>query len=379
MKKIVNAKIITPYRVLESGYEIAYERTKIIKVDKHIPNCDEVIDAKGLFVVPGFIDLHIHGGGGYTFIEENEEKMKEAIYQSSLHGITALTPSHMVPVVGLGKIISKLMDLEDGPEILGFHAETIDWPYAYGEPKNMGKEIPDYTNEMCDEILKQVPCLKRIGIDPCFPNAAKITKYLKDRGLNVSICHCGPATYNQVMKCVEAGANVATHLYTGMYGFYRDKDSGERMPGLIEDCLLEPELMAEVIGNGKHLTGPMLNLIYQSKGKKGMYLVSDGAPREEPFTEGEPMVVPNPLPHRMSIKTMAPLDYIVQQTYKLTNIPLTDVIRMVTLNPAIVMGVDNRKGKISEGYDADFVFLNDNLEVQAVIARGKICKKLEEK
>ena len=155
------------------------------------------------------------------------------------------------------------------------------------------------------------------------------------------------------------------------FGFYRDENTGERFPGLIEDCLTEPDLCAEVIGNGRHLTGKMLDLIYQNKGVNGMFLVTDAASRKEPFEEGEPMVVPNRLPNRISIKTMAPLDYIVQQTYKCSNIPLIDVIRMATLTPAQVINVDDHKGKICEGYDADFVLLDDKLCVKGVIARGK--------
>ena len=108
-----------------------------------------------------------------------------------------------------------------------------------------------------------------------------------------------------------------------------------------------------------------------------MYLVTDAATRREPFAEGEEMVVPNHLPNRISIKTMAPLHYIVQQTYRCSNIPLLDVIRMATLTPAQAIGVAHRKGKICEGYDADFVLLDGELNVKAVIARGKICKELE--
>ena len=378
MKKIINAKIITPFRILEDGYEVCYKDGKIYKIGKNIQGCSEIIDAKGYYLSTGFIDLHVHGGGGYTFIEADAKEAEHAINEISKRGVTSFMPSHMVPVKELSEIFEPYMSTTTGPEILGMHAETVGWPYAYGEPENMGKEIPDYTIELCEKILEEVPLLKRVGIDPCFESAAKITRYFTTKGLNVSISHCGNASYDQVMRCVEAGANVATHLYTGMFGFYRDKETGERRPGLIEDCFLEPELYAEVIGNGKHLTGPMLDLIYKMKGADGMYLITDAAPRKEPFKEGEPMVIPNPLPHRMSIKTMAPLDYIVQQVYMKSHIPLIDVIRMVTFNPAKIMKVDNRKGKISEGYDADFVLFDDQINVKCVIARGKICKELEE-
>ena len=148
---------------------------------------------------------------------------------------------------------------------------------------NEGKEIPDYSVERCEQILENITMLKRIGIDPCIKGAAEITRYFVSKGVSVSISHCGPADYDQVMKCVEAGANSATHLYTGMFGFYRDEQTGREISGLIEDCLLEPDLYAEVIGNGKHLTGPMLDLIYKSKGVSKMYLTTDAAPRKEPL------------------------------------------------------------------------------------------------
>ena len=375
MKKIVNSTIITPYRYLE-GYDVAYENGKIVKIGKDIANCEEVLDAKGLFVAPGYIDLHIHGGGGFSFIEEREEAVNHAMEEVVKHGVTSVLASHMVPVKKLNDLYQEYMKKTDGPEIIGLHAECVDWAYIYGDPMNEGKEIPDYSVDRCEQILENITMLKRIGIDPCIKGAAEITRYFVSKGVSVSISHCGPADYDQVMKCVEAGANSATHLYTGMFGFYRDEQTGERFPGLIEDCLLEPDLYAEVIGNGKHLTGPMLDLIYKSKGVSKMYLTTDAAPRKEPFAEGEPMVIPNRLPNRISIKTMAPMDYIVQQTYKCSNIPLLDVIRMATLTPAQMMKINDRKGKIAEGYDADFVFLDKELNVKAVIARGKVCKNL---
>ncbi|MEJ8734078.1 MULTISPECIES: N-acetylglucosamine-6-phosphate deacetylase [Mediterraneibacter] len=377
MKKIINAKVMTPYRYLE-GYDVAYENRKIVKIDKNIENCEEIIDGKGLFLAPGYIDLHIHGGGGYSFIEENEAAVSHAMDEVVKHGVTSVLASHMVPVKKLGDIYQEYMKNTEGPEILGLHAECVDWEYIYGDPINKGKEASDYSVEKCKKIVEEIPVIKRIGIDPCIKGADEITRYFVSNGVSVSISHCGPADYTQVMKCVEAGANSVTHLYTGMSGFYRDADTGERFPGLIEDCLLEPDIYAEVIGNGKHLTGSMLDLIYRNKGVHGMYLVTDAATREEPFAEGEEMVVPNRLPDRISIKTMAPMDYIVQKTYQYSNIPLLDVIRMATLTPAQVIGVDDHKGKICEGYDADFILLDKELNIKAVIARGRTCKGLEE-
>ena len=376
MKKIVNAKIITPYRILEN-YDVAYENGKIQKIDKNIDGCDEVIDAKGLFLSPGFIDLHIHGGAGFTFLEPDVEKIDAALNEAVSHGVTSVMASHMVPMPELSVVYKDFMERKDGPEVLGMHSECVDWEYIYGDPIHDGMEIHPYSIEKCEQIIKDVPCLKRIGIDPCIEGAAEITRYFVSKGLTVSISHCGPADYNQVMKCVESGADTATHLYTGMFGFYRDQNTGERFPGLIEDCLLEPELMAEVIGNGKHLTGPMLNLIYQAKGVQGMYLITDAAAREEPLKEGEELVQPNHLPDRISIRTMAQLDYIVKHTYESSKIPLLDVIRMVTLNPAKAAKVSDRKGKICEGYDADFVLFDKDINIKAVIARGKMCKKLD--
>lgn len=375
MKKIINSRIITPYRFLD-GYEIAYENGKIVEIGKNIEGCEETIDAKGLFLAPGYIELHVHGGGGYSFIEKDEESMRHAIKEIANHGVTSVMPSHMVPVKEIGEIADKYMKKKSGLEIIGLHAECVDWEYIYGDPINAGKSIHDYDIDKCKQILIDVPNLKRIGVDPCIKNSDKITRFFVENGLIVSISHCGPANYNQVMKCIESGATIATHLYTGMSGFYRDQNTGERWPGLIEDCLLESDLYAEVIGNGKHLTGRMLDLIYRSKGVDGMYLTTDSAPRKEPFCQGEPMVVPNILPDRISIKTMAPMDYIVQETYKCSNIPLIDVIRMATLTPAQAAKVDDHKGKICEGYDADFILLDKDLNVNAVIARGKTYKAL---
>ena len=139
MKKIVNSTIITPYRYLE-GYDVAYENGKIVKIGKDIANCEEVLDAKGLFVAPGYIDLHIHGGGGFSFIEEREEAVNHAMEEVVKHGVTSVLASHMVPVKKLNDLYQEYMKKTDGPEIIGLHAECVDWAYIYGEPMNEEKK-----------------------------------------------------------------------------------------------------------------------------------------------------------------------------------------------------------------------------------------------
>ena len=375
MKKIVNAIIMTPFRYLE-GYEVSFEDGKIIEIGKNLGEAEQIFDAKGMYLAPGFIDLHIHGGGGFTFIESDKQKVENALRMSAEHGTTSLYASHMVPIPELSKVYEEVMQKKEGPEILGYHSECVGWDYIYGEERNLNREIPPYTKEMCEEILKSVPVLKKIGIDPMIENAAKATAFFVSKGIKVAISHCGPATPEQVLHCLEAGADCVTHLYTGMFGVYRDQQTGERFPGLIEDCLLEPELTAEVIGNGKHLTGKMLNLIYKMKGTGGMYLTTDSAIREAPFQPGEEMVVPNQLPTRISIKTMAPMDYIVRETVRCSNIPLLEAVRMATYNPAKMANVSNRKGKIFEGYDADLVVFDKDINVKFVVARGAVVKNL---
>lgn len=373
MKKIMNAKVITPFRYIDPC-EVTYENGKIIGIGENLGEAEETVDAGGMYLSSGFIDLHIHGGGGFSFYEADEGKIRQALLLSAEHGVTSVFASHMFPLPELGIVYGEIMKDRSGPEILGMHSECLDWDYIYGEPCNQGKETPAYTPDKYVHLIKQIPTLRKIGVDPSLEGAAEYTRFFTSNGVKVAISHCGPATYEQVMECIEAGADCVTHLYTGMSGVYRDQQTGERFPGVIEDCLLEPELMAEVIGNGSHLTGQMLNLIYRLKGAGGMYLTTDSAARKEPFKEGEDMVVPNQLPDRISIKTMAPMDYIVRETVKCSDIPLLQAVRMATYNPAKMAGVSDRKGKISIGYDADLIVFDEGVNVKLVIARGKVMK-----
>ena len=373
MKKIINARVITPFRCIENC-EVAYEKGKITGIGENLGTAERVVDAEGMYLSPGFIDLHIHGGGGFSFCEADEGKIRQALLLSAEHGVTSVFASHKFPLPELGKILWKVMNDSSGPEILGMHSECLDWDYIYGEPCNQGKEAPAYTPDKYVHLIKQIPALRKIGVDPSLKGAAEFTRFFTSSGIKVAISHCGPATYEQVMECVEAGADCVTHLYTGMSGVYRDQQTGERFPGVIEDCLMEPELIAEVIGNGRHLTGQMLNLIYRFKGTGGMYLTTDSAVQKEPFKEGEEMVVPNHLPDRISIKTMAPMDYIVRETVKCSDIPLLQAVRMATYNPAKMAGVSDRKGKIGIGYDADLIVFDEGVNVKLVIARGKVMK-----
>ena len=138
MKKIINARVITPFRCIENC-EVAYEKGKITGIGENLGTAERVVDAEGMYLSPGFIDLHIHGGGGFSFCEADEGKIRQALLLSAEHGVTSVFASHMFPLPELGKILWKVMNDSSGPEILGMHSECLDWDYISGEPCNQGK------------------------------------------------------------------------------------------------------------------------------------------------------------------------------------------------------------------------------------------------
>ena len=371
MIKLKNAVILTPFREIKYG-EVLYNGKTITAVGKKLPPAEKEFDLNGMYLAPGFIDLHIHGGPGYTFSTDNVKELRHSLKEVAKHGVTSVLPVTPDPNEKLVSAYKEVMHDVDGPELLGNHMEAIDQEHVYPEDdiKNI-KKRPDYSNpEIYEDLLNHVPILKIIGVDPGLPGAIDMTRFFVLNEVKVSASHCGSVTYDQFIACVESGMDCNTHIYSGMSGFYRDLKNGARYPGLIEDCLMSPDILSEVIGDGIHLTGVMLDLIYKLKGESGIYLATDSQSSPAKLKPGENPIKTNKINGKVHIFSVASMDYVIKKTISCSSIPLLSAIRMATYNPAKLIGLENRKGKIAVGCDADFVVFDKDFNIHSVIARG---------
>lgn len=383
---ITGGDVYTPERIIPKGF-VAISGGKISTCGRmqDIPDAPGVprVDATGKIVAPGFVDIHIHGGGGGDFVDGLEEGVRATVRHHASRGTTSLLATTgsaaMAKIFKAFDMVIKVMKQpQDGAEILGIHMEG---PYL-SKPElgcHNADLIHDPTDpEELDRILSYVPPIKRLTLAPENPGALDFTRRLVERGVIVSGGH-SVADYRQTRLAREAGMTHLTHHWSGMVNVKRVE--AKRYTGMVEAGLVCDDITTEVISDGRHLPTSLVRLAYKCKGPKGLCLVSDSM-RAAGMPEGVyevcemDAVVVDGVALTMDKKCFASsiitLDIAVRHTTRTVGIALQDVLRMATLTPAEIIGVQDRKGSLTPGKDADVIIMNPgNLVVEQVFLRGK--------
>ena len=210
---------------------------------------------------------------------------------------------------------------------------------------------------------------------------------MTSKGIIAAIAHTD-ASYDEVIKAFENGFNLATHLYSGMSGVFRRNVF--RYAGVIESAYLIDEMKVEVICDGIHLPAPLLKLIYKIKGPDKIALITDsmrgaGMPDGESILgslkNGLRVIVEDgvaKLPDRSAFAgSVATSDRLVLNMIQLAEVPLHEAVRMASTTPATIMGVNDRKGSLIAGKDADIVIFDNNINIEKTIIKGKVVYSLE--
>ena len=378
LTQIINGKIFTPQGWLDEG-SVLMRDNKILEVT----NCDlaligaNLIDAKGMYIVPGFVCMHAHGGGGQDFTECTEEAFRTAVKAHQRHGATSIFPTlSSSPFSEIRKAVSiceKLMKEKDSP-VLGLHVEG---PYLNpkmaggqfaGKVKNPDKE--EYTS-----LLDETNCIKRWDSSPELPGALEFAGYLRSKGIVAAISHT-EAEYDGIKAAYEAGYTHAAHFYNAMPGFHKRREY--KYEGTVESVYLTDGMTIELIADGIHLPSTILRLAYQLKGVSHTCLVTDALAYAA--AEGVEITDPNviiedgvcKMADRSSLAgSIATMDVLVRTMVK-AGIPLGDAINMVSETPARIMGVDDRKGTLQKDKDADLLVLDRDLNIRAAWAMGNL-------
>lgn len=378
LTQIINGKIFTPQGWLDEG-SVLMRDNKILEVT----NCDlaligaNLIDAKGMYIVPGFVCMHAHGGGGHDFTECTEEAFRTAVKAHQRHGATSIFPTlSSSPFSEIRKAVSiceKLMKEKDSP-VLGLHVEG---PYLNpkmaggqfsGKVKNPDKE--EYTS-----LLDETNCIKRWDSSPELPGALEFAGYLRSKGIVAAISHT-EAEYDGIKAAYEAGYTHAAHFYNAMPGFHKRREY--KYEGTVESVYLTDGMTIELIADGIHLPSTILRLAYKLKGVSHTCLVTDALAYAA--AEGVEITDPNviiedgvcKMADRSSLAgSIATMDVLVRTMVK-AGISLGDAINMVSETPARIMGVDDRKGTLQKDKDADLLVLDRDLNIRAAWAMGNL-------
>lgn len=385
--KIFNGQIIHQNSIQRGGC-LLIENGKIIDVsagDVDFPDA-ELIDAKGNFISPGFIDIHIHGGGGSDFMDGTVEGFLQIAQTHAKHGTTSMLPTtltcekeDLIQTLEAYQTVS--LSNKFGADFIGMHLEG-----PYFAVSQRGAQDPKFIRDPdpaeYKEILSSFDFIKRWSAAPELKGAVEFGSYVTSKGVLAAIAHTD-AIYEEVLEAYHHGGfTLATHFYSAMSGVTRR--NAFRFAGVIESAYLLDDMDVEIIADGVHLPAPLLKLIYKIKGPDRIALITD-AMRAADMPEGESIlgsfknglkvIVEDgvaKLPDRTSFAgSVATADRLVRTMLNLAEVPLVETIKMITETPARIMGVSDRKGSLTKGKDADVVIFNDQIEVQRTLVKGR--------
>lgn len=378
LKYITNAQILTPHGWVESG-TISFCDGRITSIkDVGIATDDKnVIDAKGAYIIPGGIDMHVHGGGGHDFMECSEEAFRIATHTHLRHGTTAIYPtlgaaSHEGMMQAI-EITERLM-AEPNSTIMGLHFEG---PYL--NPAMAGGQIPEYICnplvEQYSEMLNSTNCIKRWDAAPELEGSMEFAQYAASKGVMVAIAHT-TADYNTLQEAYNAGFTHVTHFYNAMTSVHKRREF--KYEGTIEGVYLIDEMSVELIADGIHVPPAIMRLVHKIKGAERICLVTDamactGGDTDKVFDER--VIIEDgvcKLADRSALAgSIATMDRLIRTMVQKAEIPLAEAVRMTSETPARIMGIYDRKGSLAVGKDADIVMMDDSLTIRGVWSMGQ--------
>jgi N-acetylglucosamine-6-phosphate deacetylase len=385
--KIINGTIITPCRMIPAGC-VCIENGKICEAgpeDIEFPN-STVIDARGNYVSPGFIDLHTHGAGGGDFMDGTEDAFLRIAEMHACHGTTGLYPTTLAST---GEELFKTFEIYRqarvknlrGAAFLGLHLEG-----PYFSIHQLGAQDPRHVRSPkpaeYEAILDATDDIARWSAAPELEGCKGFAETLASRNILPAIAH-SDATCEEVARAFDWGFTHVTHLYSCTSGVTRR--NGFRHAGIIEASYLMDDMTVEIIADGIHLPASLLQLVYKIKGARATALVTDsmraaGMPDGKSvlgsLAHGREVIVEDgiaKLPDRSAFAgSVATADRLVRTLLRQAGIPLRDAIRMITSTPARIMGIEKKKGSLAKGKDADLVIFDRDIRIVMTMINGRI-------
>ncbi|MBR4757040.1 MAG: N-acetylglucosamine-6-phosphate deacetylase [Bacteroidales bacterium] len=381
---IIGGRVLTPGG--ESRKALVYEDGIILGLADEAPSdAEEVIDASGCFVSPGFIDIHTHGAGGADFMDGTVEAYLTAARMHAVHGTTLLYPTTLTCS---NEVLFRSFDVyrdackanTEGASFGGIHLEG-----PYFSPAQAGAQDPRYLRSPRPEdycsILDRCPDIARWSFSPELEGAPAFAAELARRGVLASIGHTN-ATFEECDAAFKAGARHMTHFFSCMSTITRR--NGYRTAGVLEYGYYQEGMSLEIIGDGIHVPSPLLHMILRIRGVDSIALVTDsmraagmpdGIYKLGDLETGQDVIVEDgvaKLPDRSAFAgSVATTDRLVRTLIRDGGCSLQESVRMATANPARFMGIQDRKGSLESRKDADIVIFDDNINIKRTIIKGK--------
>lgn len=379
-------RIYTPNTLIRNGI-VVLKNGKISYVGDDFEKAKDatVLGFKDGICVPGFIDVHVHGGGGYDFADGSVEAFSEVCKYHVRGGTTSLLATILSsPVDHTFKVLETFRKLSnvstDGAEILGLHLEG---PFL--NPEMRGAHPVEFlqtpTEELIWSFLEYADVIRRVTIAPEVSGGVEAVKAFSSRNVIVSIGHSN-APYDVVVKAYDVGLKHTTHLYNALGVSF--KRGPYRIPGALESVLVLDGIMAEIIADGRHVHPILIRLALKTKGFGRLCLVTDamraagmpdGTYKLGSNIYGSEVVVKDGISYTRDMNSFASTTISMIDAVRFMRsigYPMKQVLLMASSIPAKLLGVSNRKGFIESGFDGDLVVLDRKLRVLLTIVRGRV-------
>ena len=371
MLKITNAKIVTETDIIPHGW-VTIENGKIVEIGTGSAEGD--IDAHGLTLMPGFIDVHVHGGNNLEAMDGTPEALKGLSAFYAKHGVTSFLPTTWTappqPIIHALKAIAEWMNQPlDGATILGAHVEG---PYI--SPKKPGAQNPGDIRPADAAEFGQwlaTDAVKLITLAPEVPENRAIIQPCVDHNITVSAGHTD-ATFDEMQAA--QGITQTTHTFNAMRPLHH------RDPGTVGAAMLNPDIRCELIVDGVHVHPQMVKLLYQIKGADHIILITDavrgaGLPMGTQYLQdGRTVTVTNSayLDDGTLAGSTLTMEVAVRNFHQFTGCSLVDVAKCASLNPARAIRVADQKGSITPGKDADLILVDDDFNIHMTMVGGRV-------
>ncbi|MBX4148113.1 N-acetylglucosamine-6-phosphate deacetylase [Paenibacillus lautus] len=378
-KIIRHVKVHLPHQILPSATVwISNGKLKRIEPSQVLDKIEsdaELIDGNGMWLIPGMIDVHIHGANGYDMMDGTEDSIQEVSRACAATGCTSFlatsVSSTIEDLLNMIRSVKSVIGREQGARIAGIHLEG---PYL--NPKRKGMQNEKYLRHPNLEEMKCVfqeagSLIKMVTIAPELPGGLELISFLKEQGVVIAVAH-SDATYEEAKLAFAAGASHVTHCFNGMRPIHH------RDPGLIVAAFEEPHVSLQAIVDQVHLHPAIVRLMHRLKGPEGMVLITDALQAmglgDGNYIFGGHHVTVSEGIARLADGTLASSTVTMNEALRLTEatgISMEDTVHMASTTPARILGLSH-KGKIEVGYDADLVLMDERYQVQWTMIEGKL-------
>lgn len=377
---IQNVDIVTPFRIIQHG-TLVVEGKRISAVgtarEVQVPSHIRTFNGEGMMLTPGFVDVLVHGGGGYGFADMSYEAMENISSFFFKHGTTGMLAAlYSKPESEMVADVKRIVNFIKKPEnsnVWGIHLEgPFINPGLHGAMKADALWKPDVGSWM--NVYKAGQGLIRLmTIAPELSGVDDVMRVAAAHDVVLSIGHSA-ATYQEVLNAIDNGAAHITHMFNAMLPIHH------REPGVALAAMLHNELKIELIADAIHIHPAVMKLLFKVKGEGGILLITD-AIRACGMPDGEYAFMDQTIHVREDKAYLADgtlagstltMEKAVKNMVQLVEVPVTKAVRMASLNGAKVLGLSHHKGILAVGKDADLVVLDNEYNVRMTVFEGSI-------